>query len=90
MSCMAITTHTMVVELSHKVVVSFMRWLFREATTSFSPIALSPPHHQKSYVALHGTTYGTAGVYQCTSSYEVVVSRSKYLFICPRSISSIS
>jgi hypothetical protein len=49
MSCMAITTHTMVVELSHEVVVSFMRWLFCEATTSFSLIALFPPHHQKSY-----------------------------------------
>ena len=23
-----------------------MRWLFREATTSFSLLALSPPHHQ--------------------------------------------
>jgi hypothetical protein len=53
------------VELSHEVVVSFMRWLFREATTSFSLLALSPPRHQKSYVALHGTTYGTADVYQC-------------------------
>jgi hypothetical protein len=31
---MAITSHTMVVELSHKVVVLFMTWLFREATTS--------------------------------------------------------
>jgi hypothetical protein len=31
---------------------------------------LSPPHHQKSYVALHGTTYGTADVYQCTCSYK--------------------
>jgi hypothetical protein len=41
MSCMAITTHTMVVELSHEVVVSFMMWLFREATTSFSLHALS-------------------------------------------------
>jgi hypothetical protein len=61
MSCMATTTHTMVVKLSHKVVVSLMRWLFREATTSFSLLALSP-HHQKSYVALHGTTYGTADV----------------------------
>jgi hypothetical protein len=68
MSCMATTTHTMVVELSHEVVVSFMRWLFREATTSFSLLPLSPPHHQKSYVAMHGTTYGTADMYQCTSS----------------------
>jgi hypothetical protein len=59
---MATTTHTMVVKLSHKVVVSLMRWLFREATTSFSLLALSPPHHQKSYVALHGTTYRTAEV----------------------------
>jgi hypothetical protein len=30
MCCMAITTHTMVVELSHEIVISFMRWLFRE------------------------------------------------------------
>jgi hypothetical protein len=66
MSCRAITTHTMVVELSHEVVVSFMMWLFREATTFFSLLALSPPHHKKSYVALHGTTYGTADVYQYT------------------------
>jgi hypothetical protein len=62
MSCM-VTTHTMVVELSREVVVSFMRWLFREATTCFSLLALSPLHHQKSYVALHATTYGTADVY---------------------------
>jgi hypothetical protein len=59
MSCMATTTHTMVVKLSHKVVVSLIRWLFREATTSFSLLALSPPRHQKSYVALHETTCGT-------------------------------
>jgi hypothetical protein len=65
---MAAATHTMVVELSREVVVLFVRWLFREATTSFSLLALSPPHHQKSYVALHETTYGTADVYQCTSS----------------------
>jgi hypothetical protein len=62
MSCMATTTHTMVVKLSHEVVVSLMRWLFPEATNSFSLPALSPPHHQKSYVALHGTTYETADV----------------------------
>jgi hypothetical protein len=31
MSCMATTTHTMVVELSHEVIVSFMRWLFHVA-----------------------------------------------------------
>jgi hypothetical protein len=66
MSCMATSTHTMVVELSHEVFVSFMRWLFHEATTSFSPCSLSPPHHQKSYVMLHGTTYETADIYQCT------------------------
>jgi hypothetical protein len=59
----------MVVELSHEVVVWLMRWLFHEATTSFSLLALSPLHHQKSYVALHGTTYGTADVYQCTCSH---------------------
>jgi hypothetical protein len=58
----------MVVELSHEVVVSFMRWLFREATTSFSLLALSPPYRQKFYVALHETTYRTADVYQCTWS----------------------
>jgi hypothetical protein len=68
MSCMATTTHTMIVELSHEVVVSFMRWLFRKATTFFSLFALSPPHLQKSYVALHGTPYGTADVYQCSCS----------------------
>jgi hypothetical protein len=63
---MATTTHTIVVKLSHEVVVSLMRRLFRDITTSFSLLALSPPHHQKSYVALHGTTYETADVYQCT------------------------
>jgi hypothetical protein len=68
MSCMATTTHTMVVELSHEVVVSLMMWLFREATTYFSLLALSPPHHQKSYVALHRTTYETADVCQYTCS----------------------
>jgi hypothetical protein len=52
MSCMATTTHTMGVELSHKVVVSFMRWLFCEATTYFSLLALSPPHSK----ILCGTT----------------------------------
>jgi hypothetical protein len=44
MSCMATTTHIMVVELSHDVVVSFMRWLFCEATTSFSLLTLSLFH----------------------------------------------
>jgi hypothetical protein len=80
MSCMATTTHTMVVELSHEVVVSFMRWLFREATTSFSLLALSPPHHKKSYVALHGTTYVTAG---CTNvlALNVIKSISIHNFI---------
>jgi hypothetical protein len=66
------TTHTMVVELSHEVVVSFTRWLFHEATTSFSLLALSHPHHQKSYVALHGMTYETADVYQYTCSEKCV------------------
>jgi hypothetical protein len=76
MSCMAATTHTMVVELSHEVVVSFMRWLFRKATNSFSLLALSSPHHQKSYVALYETTYGAADGYQCTcSKMELTVSR---------------
>jgi hypothetical protein len=56
MSCMATTIHTMVVELSHEVVVSFM------ATISFSLLALSPTHHQKSYVSLHGTTYEATDV----------------------------
>jgi hypothetical protein len=67
---MAITTHTMIVELSHELVVSFMRWLFHEATTSFSLLALSTPHHQKSYVALHGTTYEAVDLYQCIYSYK--------------------
>jgi hypothetical protein len=62
MSCMATTT-----ELSHEVVVSLIRWLFRKATTSFSLLALSP-HHQKSYKALHETTYEIADVNQCTCS----------------------
>jgi hypothetical protein len=38
----------MIVKLSHKVAVSLMRWLFREATTYFSLLALSPLHHQES------------------------------------------
>jgi hypothetical protein len=46
MSFMA-TTHTMVVKLSHEVVVSLMRWLFHNVMTFFSLLALSPPHHQK-------------------------------------------
>jgi hypothetical protein len=62
---MTTTTHTMVVKLSHETVVSLMRWLFCEATISFSLLALSPPRHQKSNVALHETDYGTANVYQC-------------------------
>jgi hypothetical protein len=73
MSCMVTTTHTMVVELSHEVVVSLMRWLFGETTASFSLLALSPPHHEKSYVALHETTYETAGMYQCTCSNDIAV-----------------
>jgi hypothetical protein len=63
MSCMTTITHTMIVKLSLEVVVSLMRWLVCEAMTS-----LSPPHHQKSYMALHGTTYGTADAYQCICS----------------------
>jgi hypothetical protein len=47
MSCMTTTTHTMVVELSHEVVVSFMRWLFREATTSFPLLSLSSTSSKK-------------------------------------------
>jgi hypothetical protein len=68
---MATTTHTMVVELSHEVVVSFMRWLFREATTSFSLLTLL---HiiKKSYVALHETTYETANVYQLPSLRDFI------------------
>jgi hypothetical protein len=65
---MATTTHTMIVKLSYEVVFSLMRWLFREATTSFSLLALSPPHHQKSYVALHGTIYGAADMYRTRSN----------------------
>jgi hypothetical protein len=38
--------------------------VFCEVTTSFSLLAFSLPHHQKSYVALHGTTYETA---ECTN-----------------------
>jgi hypothetical protein len=34
----------MVVKLSHETVVSLMRWLFREATTSFSLLTLSLLH----------------------------------------------
>jgi hypothetical protein len=62
MSCMTTTTHTMVVELSHEVVVSFMRWLFHN-NLFLSLLTLSPPHHQKYYVALHETIYSTADVY---------------------------
>jgi hypothetical protein len=58
----------MVVKLSHKVFISLMRWLFHKATTSYSLLALSPPHHQKSYVTLHETTYVSADVYQCICS----------------------
>jgi hypothetical protein len=61
MSCMATITNKMLVKLFHEVIISLTRWLFREATTSFSILALSSPHHQKSCVALHGTNYGTAG-----------------------------
>jgi hypothetical protein len=63
MSCMTTTTtHIIVVKLSHKVVISLMRWLFCEATNTFSL-----PHHQKSYVTLHETTYETTDVYQYIS-----------------------
>jgi hypothetical protein len=72
MSLIATTTHTMVVKLFHKVVVLLMRWLFREATTCFSLLDLSHPHHQKSYMTMHGTTYETANVYQCTCSYTEI------------------
>jgi hypothetical protein len=44
MNCMATTTQTMVMKLSHKVAVSLMRWLCREATTSFSLLTLSLLH----------------------------------------------
>jgi hypothetical protein len=37
---MTTITHTMVVKLSDKVVVSLMRWCFREAITSFSLCSL--------------------------------------------------
>jgi hypothetical protein len=43
---LATTTHTMVVQLSHEIVVSLMRWLFRKATTSFSLLTLFPPHQK--------------------------------------------
>jgi hypothetical protein len=71
LSCMTTTTHTMVVKLSHETFVSLMMYLFREATTSFSFLSLSPPHHQKSDVALHGRAYETADVYQCTASRPI-------------------
>ena len=41
---------------------SFMRRLSRKTMTSFSHLALSPPHHQKSYMTLHETRYVTADV----------------------------
>jgi hypothetical protein len=44
MSYMTTTTHTIVVELSREVVVSFMRWLFREAATSFSLLHIIKNH----------------------------------------------
>jgi hypothetical protein len=44
MSCIAITTHTTVVKLLYKVVISHMRGLFRKATTCFSFLALSLLH----------------------------------------------
>jgi hypothetical protein len=68
MSCMATITHTMVVELSREVVVSFTRWLFREATTSFSLFLLSLLYIIKNLVVLHGMIYETVDVYQCTCS----------------------
>jgi hypothetical protein len=68
MSFMTITTHVVVVKLSHEVIVSLMRWLFHEAMTSLPFLALSPPHHKKSYVILNGTTYVTADMYQCICS----------------------
>jgi hypothetical protein len=71
--------------LSHEVVVSFMRWLFREATTSFSLLALSPPYREKSYVTLHGTTYRNADVYQCIyllSNDAYRYSVLKHLTVC--------
>jgi hypothetical protein len=58
-----------------------MRWLFREATTSFSLLALFPPHQQKSYVALHGTIYGTADVYQCICSKGMKVPANQNITI---------
>jgi hypothetical protein len=80
MSCMTTTTHTMIVKLFHKVVTSLMRWLFHEATTSFSLLALSPPYHQKSYVTLHGTTYETTDVYQCIcfKAHEAITLPSEF------------
>jgi hypothetical protein len=59
MSCMATTTHTMVVKLTHKVIVLLMRWLFREATTSFSPPRSLSFTSSK---ILRGITYETADV----------------------------
>jgi hypothetical protein len=55
---MVTTTHITFVELSNEIVVSLMRWLFREATTTFFlfPHSLSPCH-QNSYVTLYEMTY---------------------------------
>jgi hypothetical protein len=41
-------THTIFVKLSHEMVISLIRWLFREATPFFSLLALSPLRHQKN------------------------------------------
>jgi hypothetical protein len=70
----------MVVKLFHKVVASLMRWLFHEATTSFSLLSLFLPYHQKSYVALHETTYGTTDVHQCICSkaHEAITLPSEF------------
>jgi hypothetical protein len=48
----------MAVRLFYNVVVSLMRWLFHEATTSFSLLAHPPQHHKKSYMALRERPMG--------------------------------
>ena len=51
---------------SHTPKISLKSQLFQVTTTFLFPLFLSPPPHQKSYVALHETTYQTADLEQCT------------------------
>ena len=45
---------------------SLMSRLFEERTAFLSLLLLSPPPQQKSYMAVHETTYQTADMEQCT------------------------